>query len=152
MFPQNTRVFRWCPQHRKDLRRIVSLPPHTMRHPSPSASFSSGSQSAPVVKKSRVDSYVPFHDPALLASEQVPRVRFCLPEHPFLHSSLSQVTTAITKTDTAPPDTMTEQTATGSGIATTDAAESQRVRPRPPSTRRRQTVRKTRRTRISMRA
>lgn len=51
---------------------------------------------------------------------------FCLPVYPFLRSLFLQITTGTTKTDTARPGTMTEETATvaietGTGIVTTGA-------------------------------
>ena len=63
-------------------------------------------------------------------TERVLRVRFCLPAYPFLHSFFLQITTGTTKTDTALPGTMTEETATvaietGTGIATRDATETE---------------------------
>jgi hypothetical protein len=55
-------------------------------------------------------------------TERVLRVRFYLPAYPFLRSSLFQITTGTTTTDTAHPDTTTDGTATavivtGTGIA-----------------------------------
>ena len=63
-------------------------------------------------------------------TERVLRVRFCLQAYPFLRSFFLQITTGITKTDTALPDTMTEETATvvietGTEIVTKDGTETE---------------------------